>query len=58
MIIVDTLAINVRNPFWGTDSESFNPSRFKTIKQSDVSFPLYSFTPHTLSFMYKKASSD
>jgi hypothetical protein len=47
MILVDTLAINVRNPFWGRDSEAFNPSRFKTIKQSDVGAPLLS-TAHVV----------
>ena len=35
-VLVDVLGINVRNPFWGDDSESFDPTRFKTIKQSDV----------------------
>ncbi|KAI0469850.1 cytochrome P450 monooxygenase GliC2 [Xylariaceae sp. FL0804] len=35
-ILVDVLGINVRNPFWGKDSELFIPSRFKTIKQSDL----------------------
>lgn len=36
MVLVDVLAINVRNQFWGPDSASFDPSRFKNIKQSDV----------------------
>ena len=35
-VLVDVLGINVRNPFWGANSESFDPTRFKTIKQSDV----------------------
>jgi hypothetical protein len=35
-ILVDILAINVRNPFWGLNSDSFDPSRLKGIKQSDV----------------------
>ncbi|KAK4200401.1 cytochrome P450 [Triangularia verruculosa] len=43
MVVVDVLAINVRNPFWGPDSESFNPSRFKTIKQSDLRYNLTVF---------------
>jgi hypothetical protein len=37
MVLVDTLAINVRNPFWGADSNTYNPDRFKTIKQTEVS---------------------
>lgn len=36
MVVVDTLAINTRNPFWGPNSESFDPSRFKNIKKADV----------------------
>ncbi|RYP42067.1 hypothetical protein DL767_000579 [Monosporascus sp. MG133] len=36
MVLVDVLAINVRNPFWGSDSEDFRPSRFQNIKPTDV----------------------
>ena len=46
MVLVDVLAINVRNRFWGPDSELFKPARFKTIKQSDVScFRSFPFQP-------------
>ncbi|KAI6778358.1 uncharacterized protein J7T54_000476 [Emericellopsis cladophorae] len=37
MVLVDTLAINVRNPFWGSDRNTYNPDRFKTVKQTEVS---------------------
>ncbi|OCK77280.1 cytochrome P450 [Lepidopterella palustris CBS 459.81] len=43
MVVVDVLAINVRNPFWGPDSANFNPARFKTIKQSDLRYNLTVF---------------
>ncbi|KAF2121668.1 cytochrome P450 monooxygenase GliC2 [Lophiotrema nucula] len=42
-ILLDVLAINVRNPFWGTNSETFNPSRLKNIKSSDLRYNLHSF---------------
>lgn len=42
-ILVDVLAINVRNPFWGSQSDSFDPSRLKAIKQSDLRYNLHSF---------------
>ncbi|KAL8882139.1 MAG: hypothetical protein Q9198_000811 [Flavoplaca austrocitrina] len=42
-ILVDVLAINVRNPFWGANSESFDPSRLKNIKLSDLRYNLHSF---------------
>nr|BAZ95825.1 P450 cpaC [Curvularia pallescens] len=42
-ILVDVLAINVRNPFWGKNSEAFDPSRLKNIKQSDLRYNLHSF---------------
>ncbi|KAI0172764.1 cytochrome P450 monooxygenase GliC2 [Hypoxylon sp. FL1284] len=42
-ILVDVLAINVRNPFWGPDAELFNPSRLKNMKQSDLRYNLHSF---------------
>ncbi|RMZ66109.1 cytochrome P450 monooxygenase [Pyrenophora seminiperda CCB06] len=35
-VLVDVLAINVRNPFWGPNSEAFDPGRLKNIKPSDV----------------------
>ncbi|KAI9878491.1 MAG: hypothetical protein M1830_000723 [Pleopsidium flavum] len=42
-VVVDILAINVRNPFWGLDSEKFMPERFRDMKQEDVSLPTSSF---------------
>ncbi|KAK3373150.1 cytochrome P450 monooxygenase GliC2 [Lasiosphaeria ovina] len=42
-ILVDVLAINVRNPFWGANSESFEPSRLKNIKPSELRYNLHSF---------------
>ncbi|KAK3988694.1 cholesterol 24-hydroxylase [Cladorrhinum sp. PSN332] len=42
-VLLDVLAINVRNPFWGTNSEAYDPSRLKGIKQSDLRYNLHSF---------------
>ncbi|MCJ1286803.1 hypothetical protein MMC26_006149 [Xylographa opegraphella] len=42
-ILLDVLAINVRNPFWGANSETFYPSRLKDIKPSDLRYNLHSF---------------
>ncbi|MCJ1415171.1 hypothetical protein MMC32_001502 [Xylographa parallela] len=42
-ILLDVLAINVRNPFWGANSETFDPSRLKDIKPSDLRYNLHSF---------------
>lgn len=42
-IVVDTLEINVNNPFWGRDSHSFNPERFNNIKQADLRYNLFAF---------------
>jgi cytochrome P450 len=36
-IVVDTIAINIDNPFWGEDSNEFRPERFKGINPIDVS---------------------
>ncbi|KAJ8122072.1 hypothetical protein ONZ43_g1644 [Nemania bipapillata] len=41
--LVDVLAINVRNPFWGPNSKEFDPSRLKNIKTSDLRYNLHSF---------------
>jgi hypothetical protein len=38
MVLVDTYAINVRNPFWGPNSEEYDPNRFRNLKSTDVSF--------------------
>ncbi|KAI1194822.1 cytochrome P450 monooxygenase GliC2 [Nemania serpens] len=42
-ILLDIHAINVRNPFWGANSEDFDPSRLKHIKPSDLRYNLHSF---------------
>ncbi|ORY18406.1 cytochrome P450 monooxygenase GliC2 [Clohesyomyces aquaticus] len=42
-ILLDVLAINVRNPFWGPDSEAFKPSRFKSLKSSELRYNVHSF---------------
>lgn len=36
-VVVDTIAINIDNPFWGDDSHEFRPERFKGINPIDVS---------------------
>ncbi|PSR77225.1 cytochrome P450 [Coniella lustricola] len=43
MVLVDVNAINIRNAFWGKDSEEFRPSRFKGIKPSDLRYNLVLF---------------
>ncbi|EED12035.1 hypothetical protein TSTA_001070 [Talaromyces stipitatus ATCC 10500] len=43
MVLVDTLSINVQNPFWGSDSDRYNQDRFKSIKQTDLLYNLYVF---------------
>ncbi|EFY94492.2 Cytochrome P450 CYP5334A1 [Metarhizium robertsii ARSEF 23] len=43
MVLVDVLAINVRNPFWGSDSEEFRPSRFENIKPTDLRYNIAIF---------------
>ncbi|EXU95950.1 cytochrome P450 [Metarhizium robertsii] len=47
MVLVDVLAINVRNPFWGSDSEEFRPSRFENIKPTDVQI----YIPHFIELL-------
>lgn len=37
--VVDAHAINIRNPFWGSDSREYRPSRFFSIPQTKVSRP-------------------
>ncbi|KAL1599502.1 hypothetical protein SLS60_007305 [Paraconiothyrium brasiliense] len=36
-VIIDTAAINIKNPFWGEDRECFLPGRFRKIEKSEVS---------------------
>ncbi|KAM5430307.1 hypothetical protein McanMca71_007334 [Microsporum canis] len=42
-IIVDAFAINIRNPFWGPDNRSYRPSRFASIKQSQLRYNLATY---------------
>ncbi|OCK86108.1 cytochrome P450 [Lepidopterella palustris CBS 459.81] len=42
-VVVDTLAINVRNPFWGEDSHLFKPERFSYIKSAELRYNLFAF---------------
>ncbi|MCJ1446796.1 MAG: hypothetical protein MMC23_007303 [Stictis urceolatum] len=42
-VIVDTIAINIRNAFWGHDSNRFNPTRFASIKLSELRYNLFTF---------------
>lgn len=36
-ILIDSYAINIRNPFWGPDSRQYRPSRFASIPPQQVS---------------------
>ncbi|KAH7064491.1 cytochrome P450 monooxygenase GliC2 [Paraphoma chrysanthemicola] len=42
-ILLDVLAINVRNPYWGKDSQIFRPSRFIGLKPSELRYNVHSF---------------
>ncbi|KAF1973005.1 putative cytochrome P450 monooxygenase GliC-like protein [Bimuria novae-zelandiae CBS 107.79] len=42
-ILLDVLAINVRNPYWGADSHLFRPSRFIGLKPSELRYNVHSF---------------
>jgi gliotoxin/aspirochlorine/mycotoxins biosynthesis cytochrome P450 monooxygenase len=42
-VVVDTYAINVRNSFWGVDSQQYRPYRFATIRPSDLRYNLFTF---------------
>lgn len=40
-ILIDSYAINIRNPFWGPDSRVYRPSRFAKIPPQQVGvYPL------------------
>ncbi|KAI0182496.1 cytochrome P450 [Xylaria flabelliformis] len=41
--IVDTYAINVENPYWGTDREQYRPSRFKERKAWEMRYNYWRF---------------
>ncbi|UKZ70826.1 uncharacterized protein TrAtP1_011795 [Trichoderma atroviride] len=43
MVLVDTYAINVRNPFWGPNSEEYDPNRFRNLKSTDLRYNLFVF---------------
>ncbi|QGA13934.1 hypothetical protein EYB26_001586 [Talaromyces marneffei] len=42
-VVVDTIAINIDNPFWGEDSHKFRPERFKGISPIDMRYNLFTF---------------
>ncbi|KAF4633879.1 hypothetical protein G7Y89_g4249 [Cudoniella acicularis] len=42
-IIIDAMAVNIRNPFWGADSQHFRPQRFMNIKESELRYNLFTF---------------
>nr|ARP51717.1 cytochrome P450 [Phyllosticta cirsii] len=42
-ILLDVLAINVRNPYWGSDSTFFRPSRFIGLKPSELRYNVHNF---------------
>lgn len=41
--IVDTRALNIQNPFWGDDSETYRPARFLGRKASDMRYQYWRF---------------
>lgn len=41
--IIDTHALNIKNPFWGVDSEFYRPSRFEGIKNQDMRYQFWRF---------------
>ena len=42
-VVVDAFAINIRNPFWGKDSQSFRPRRFEKVTPSQLRYNLFAF---------------
>ncbi|KAL8824453.1 MAG: hypothetical protein Q9191_005050 [Dirinaria sp. TL-2023a] len=42
-VTVDAFAINIRNPFWGKDSQHFRPRRFENITPSQLRYNLFAF---------------
>ena len=41
--IIDSLALNVRNPFWGQDTLDYRPTRFFTIQNTDIRYYYWRF---------------
>jgi cytochrome P450 len=41
--IVDTYSLNIKNPFWGSDSETFRPTRFLEEKASRMRYHYWRF---------------
>ena len=41
--IVDTLALNIRNPYWGDDTDVYRPSRFLHRKRSEMRYQYWRF---------------
>ncbi|KAK7710019.1 hypothetical protein SLS57_008517 [Botryosphaeria dothidea] len=42
-ILIDSYAINIRNPFWGPDSRQYRPSRFASIPPQQLRYNLTTF---------------
>jgi cytochrome P450 len=42
-IVVDTHALNIRNPYWGDDSNQFRPSRFLERKSLEMRYQYWRF---------------
>ena len=41
--IIDSLALNIRNPFWGQDTLEYRPTRFLMIQNSDIRYQYWRF---------------
>ncbi|KAM3539334.1 hypothetical protein ARSEF1564_007754 [Beauveria bassiana] len=42
-VVVDTLAVNYNRSFWGDKAEIFYPKRFRSIRQTDLRYNLFTF---------------
>ncbi|KAL1640185.1 hypothetical protein SLS58_007136 [Diplodia intermedia] len=42
-ILIDSYAINIRNPFWGPDSHRYRPNRFASIPSQQLRYNLTTF---------------
>ncbi|OJD30436.1 cytochrome p450 oxidoreductase [Diplodia corticola] len=42
-ILIDSYAINIRNPFWGPDSRRYRPNRFASIPSQQLRYNLTTF---------------
>ncbi|OTB04084.1 hypothetical protein M426DRAFT_321176 [Hypoxylon sp. CI-4A] len=41
--IVDTYALNIKNPYWGSDRETYRPSRFLNRKPTEMRYQFWRF---------------